>query len=211
MYVFQSAGQLSIEEFYVPFGGKLDPGNRWVVLAVVIPWEPLENQYAPLFNAKTGAPAKPFRMALGALYIQQRLGVSDREIVELITESPYLQFFIGLSGFQYLKPFDSSMLVHCRKRIGPDLIKVCNDMTKANGIAMIQELLASSQEEKTDAEQTELEVCQPTLKTAPPLCIIKCYLQLVSRQDWSFPLSASPFQRIASTPAAALLGLFAIP
>jgi hypothetical protein len=48
MYVFQSAGQLSIEQFYVPFGGKLDPGNRWVVLAGVIPWEPLENQYAPL-------------------------------------------------------------------------------------------------------------------------------------------------------------------
>ena len=71
MYVFQSAGQLSIEEFYVPFGGKLDPGNRWVVLAGVIPWEPLENQYAHLFNAKSSAPAKPFRVALGALYIQQ--------------------------------------------------------------------------------------------------------------------------------------------
>ena len=51
MYIFQSAGQLSIEEFHVPFGGKLDPGNRWDVLAGVIPWEPLENQYAPLFNA----------------------------------------------------------------------------------------------------------------------------------------------------------------
>jgi hypothetical protein len=77
-------------------------------------------------------------MALGALYIQQRLGVTDRETVELITQSPYLQFFIGLSGFQYLKPFDSSMLVHFRKRIGTDLIKVCNDMTKAYGIAMIK-------------------------------------------------------------------------
>ena len=43
MYVFQSAGQLSIKEFYVPFEGKLDPGNRWVVLACMIPWELLEN------------------------------------------------------------------------------------------------------------------------------------------------------------------------
>jgi hypothetical protein len=41
------------------------------VLAGVIPWEPLENQYPPLFKAKPGAPAKPFQMALGALYIQQ--------------------------------------------------------------------------------------------------------------------------------------------
>ena len=45
----------------------------------------------------------------------------------------------------------------------------------------------------------------------PTLCIIKCYLQLVSRQDWSFPLSASPFRLIASPPVVALLGLFAIP
>jgi hypothetical protein len=61
-------------------------------------------------------------MAFGALYIQQRLGVTDRETVELITESPYLQFFIGLQGFLYLKPFDASMMVHFRKRIDPELL-----------------------------------------------------------------------------------------
>jgi hypothetical protein len=32
MYVYQHTGQLSIEEFYTPFGGKLDPNNRWVLL-----------------------------------------------------------------------------------------------------------------------------------------------------------------------------------
>jgi IS5 family transposase len=93
-------------------------------------------------------------MAFGAVYIQQRLGVTDRETVALITESPYLQFFIGLSGYQPLQPFDPSMMVHFRKRIGPDLMKVCNDMTKANGITMIQELLAESQQEEvTDQEE----------------------------------------------------------
>jgi len=154
MYVFQHTGQLSIEEFYSPFGGKLDPNNRWVLLHKLIPWMPLESHYAPQFTAKTGAPAKPFQMAFGAVYIQQRLGVTDRETVELITESPYLQFFIGLSGYQPLPPFDPSMMVHFRKRIGPDLIKVCNAMTKANGIAMIQELLAESkQEDATHPEE----------------------------------------------------------
>jgi hypothetical protein len=43
---FQHAGQLSIEEFYTPFGGKLDPNNRWVLLRNLIPWMPLESQYA---------------------------------------------------------------------------------------------------------------------------------------------------------------------
>jgi hypothetical protein len=52
--------------------------------------------------------------------------------------------------------------------------------------------------------------CQATAKTGPALCIINCYLQLVSRQDCSFPLSPTPFRLIAATPAAALLGLYAI-
>ena len=147
MYVFQHTGQLLTEEFHSPFGGKLDPSNRWVLLYAVIPWMLLERHYAPQFNAKTGAPAKPFQMAFGAVYIKRLLGVTDRETAELITESPYLQFFIGLSGYQVLPPFYPSMIVHYRKRISPDLMKVCNDMTKANGIAMIQEMLAASHEE----------------------------------------------------------------
>ena len=65
-------------------------------------------------------------MTFGAIYIQQRLGVTDLDIVELITESSYLQYFAGMSGYQYMRLFDPSMMVHFRKRIGPDLIKVCN-------------------------------------------------------------------------------------
>ena len=50
-----------------------------------------------------GAPAKPFRMALGALIIKEYLGTSDRETVERIKESPYLQYFLGLPGFNRQK------------------------------------------------------------------------------------------------------------
>jgi hypothetical protein len=49
------------------------------------------------------AQAKPFRMVFGAIYIQQRLGVIDRETVQPITESPYLHYFIGMSGYQHLR------------------------------------------------------------------------------------------------------------
>lgn len=69
--LFQHTGQLAIEEFHSPFGGKLDPSNRWVLLHKLIPWTPLESHYAPQFSTKTGAPAKPFQMAFGAVYIQQ--------------------------------------------------------------------------------------------------------------------------------------------
>lgn len=59
-----------------------------------------------------GAPAKPFRMALGALIIKERLGISDRETVEQIRENPYLQYFLGLTSYQEEAPFEASILVH---------------------------------------------------------------------------------------------------
>ena len=43
MYRTQHNGQLSIEEFHLPFGGTLDPENRWVLLSALMPWEELED------------------------------------------------------------------------------------------------------------------------------------------------------------------------
>lgn len=45
-------------------------------------------------------------MALGSLLIQKQLGFSDRELVEEIKENPYLQYFVGLPGYQTEAPND---------------------------------------------------------------------------------------------------------
>jgi hypothetical protein len=74
-----------------------------------------------------GAPAKSFRMALGALIIKEKLGVSDSETVEQIRENPYLQYFIGQSSYSNELAFDSSLLVHFRQRISPNLINKVNE------------------------------------------------------------------------------------
>ena len=74
MYRNHHNGQLSIEEFPVPFAGTLDPDNRWVSFSALMPWVELEETYATRFNPTTGAPAKPVRVAFGALFIKQRLG-----------------------------------------------------------------------------------------------------------------------------------------
>ncbi len=84
MYQKQHNGQLSIEESHVPFGGTLDPSNRWVVFSSLIPWDELEETYATQFGSTIGAPAKPVRLAFGALFIKQRLGLTDEETVEQI-------------------------------------------------------------------------------------------------------------------------------
>ena len=73
-----------------------------------------------------GAPAKPFRMALGALIIKETLGLSDRETVEQIKENPYLQYFIGMSNYSNDSPFEASMMVYFRERIKMDFVKKIN-------------------------------------------------------------------------------------
>jgi len=127
MYRHSTPGQLSFENFYLPFGGKLSGANRWVKLAALIPWEKFEAEYAAQLSEDMGAPAKSFRMALGALIIKERLGTSDVETVEQIRENPYLQFFLGLSEYSDSAPFESSMFVHFRKRLTLELVGRINE------------------------------------------------------------------------------------
>ena len=106
----------------------MDPENRWVRKAATIPWEAIEEKYAELFPSDTGMPAKPLQMALGALMIQKQYGYSDRELVEQITENPYYQYFVGLSGFQNKAPFVPSLLVEFRKRLNDEIMTEINEM-----------------------------------------------------------------------------------
>jgi transposase, IS5 family len=96
-------------------------------MAKIIPWSEFEVEYAKNFTCSTGAPAKSFRIALGALIIKERLGTSDAETVEQIRENPYLQYFLGLSGYSNEAPLDSSMLVYFRQRIGVNLVNKINE------------------------------------------------------------------------------------
>lgn len=129
MYLEENRKQQKIEDFYLPFGGHLDENNRWVILSRKIPWEVLEKDYMKkLASSGMGAPAKSFRMALGALIIKEKLQISDEETVEQIRENPYLQFFTGLEGYRDKVPFDSSLMVHFRKRLDGDLIQKANEI-----------------------------------------------------------------------------------
>jgi len=138
MYRREHRNQLSFEDFYLPFGGKLSGDNRWIKLADLIPWDELEDDYAAKFCKGFGAPAKPFRMALGALIIKARLELTDEELVEQIKENPYLQFFIGLEAFQYSAPFDPSMMVYFRKRLPEAVVTDCNERIIRHGLKVIR-------------------------------------------------------------------------
>ena len=120
-------GQLSLDDFKLPFEGKLFAENRWVKMAQLIPWDEIEQDYARHFENDIGNVAKPARIALGALIIKEKCGYSDIETVEQIKENPYLQYFIGLKEYKYEAPFDPSLMVHFRKRFGMDEINAINE------------------------------------------------------------------------------------
>ncbi|MEJ6481184.1 transposase, partial [Nostoc punctiforme UO1] len=90
MYRKEESIPIPPENFELPFEGKLSSDNRWVIMANFIPWAEFESEYSSGFSAEMGAPAKSFRMALGALIIKEKLGTSDRETVAQIKENPYL-------------------------------------------------------------------------------------------------------------------------
>lgn len=126
MYKLPDKTQLSFVDFYLPFGGKLDPSNRWIKMSVQIPWDEIEAGYAKLFG-DTGNPAKTCRIAFGSLLIQKRLKLTDEETVKQITENPYLQYFIGLPEYTTEPPFAASSLVNFRKRFSAEKVNEINE------------------------------------------------------------------------------------
>lgn len=158
MYRMPNKYQLKlIEDFRLPFGGKLNKNNRWIVLSEIIPWDKIEEKYIENFNDK-GAPAKNIRIALGAILIKERLGITDRETVEQISENPYLQFFLGMKHFESEKSlFDASSMVHFRKRFGEEVLKEINEMIINSDENDDSAVGNSLLEKDTEEEKTKLE------------------------------------------------------
>ena len=127
MYRFQER-QISFTDFNQPQGLQMNPENRWIKKAEMIPWDTIEKEYAKLFPSKTGMPAKPLRMALGSLLIQKQYHYPDEELVEQIRENPYYQYFIGMPGYEDKIPFVPSLLVEFRKRLSEDVLNEINEM-----------------------------------------------------------------------------------
>lgn len=119
-------GQMRIIDYTLSDIFTLDPNNRWVVKAKLVPWEMAEERYARMFH-KNGRKAKDIRIALGALLIQQDLQCSDELTVQHIMENPYLQHFIGMDKWSNEAPFDPSLMVWFRKRLSGKVLREINE------------------------------------------------------------------------------------
>ena len=127
MYISSNADQITIEDFFMPFGGKLLKTNRWVKLASIMPWEHIEQIYMASFQSERGRPAISSRIAFGAIFIKENDSLTDEGTVAAIAENPYMQYFLGLTAFQAEPLFDPSMMVHFRKRFPVEEVAKINE------------------------------------------------------------------------------------
>src|SRR5699024_3412305 len=124
-----NANQLIMpDDFFLPFGGQLNPDNRWVVMASLVPWEEIEADYIKrLGDPNPGKKAYPARLALRSLMIREKLGMSDEETLLASTENPYVPYFIGRHVCQERAPLDPSWTTHSLKRCEANFINTLND------------------------------------------------------------------------------------
>jgi hypothetical protein len=169
--LYVSPAQLSLECFKTPFEQHLNFENRWVVLANLIPWDEICNLYLKHVGVSdTGRPPLNPRVVLGSLIIKHLCNLDDRESVDQISENIYMQYFLGYSSFTSEAPFDASLFVEFRKRLGMDTLNAINEK-----IASLKTHLETEEKETTatidlkspsDQDSTRAE---PLVKTLPEI------------------------------------------
>lgn len=118
MINYTSQNQISLELFKHPFNTDLNPENRWVKLAALIPWDELAGIYAKNLQSDIGRKSVNIRIVIAAIIIKHKLKLDDRGTIEMIQENIYLQYFCGLPEFTHDPVFDASLFVDIRKRLG---------------------------------------------------------------------------------------------
>jgi hypothetical protein len=139
-----NSNQISFDDVYRTYQIKLDPKNRWVILANLIPWSKFQDDYNNSFKSRNkGEVANTVRVALGALIIKSKLNITDEEVVDQIKENKYLQYFLGISLKEGESPFSPSLMTHFRKRLNADIIN------KINETIFVDQILSERTKKKT--------------------------------------------------------------
>ena len=144
----KDTNQLKFEAFKTPFEIKMNRNNRWVRLSEILPWEELIGIYVKSMS-DFGRPALDSRIAIGAMIIKTKLGLSDEETVEQISENMYMQFFLGLEAYQEEPLFDASLLVHIRERMGKKMLDQMNSVVVVKAVTE-QERRKNKKKKTTD-------------------------------------------------------------
>ena len=169
---YVSPTQSTFIGFESPFTKNLNPGNRWVVLSHKIPWDSLVNVYQKqLNNSATGADGINARVVIGSLIIKHMCDLSDREVVQQIQENIYMQYFIGYNSFSDEEPFDPSLFVEFRKRLGIEQINAINEKILHMANQKKEETVVKEKDPPSPPAAVIEESVVPAIATAEPVLI----------------------------------------
>jgi IS5 family transposase len=149
MVNYQSQKQQRL--FETPFEQHLDKSNRWVQLADKLPWDDVVKIYNKKLRVDFGAPSLDGRMVIATLIIKHKLNLSDREVIGMIKENIYMQYFVGLSSFTTKEIFHHTEFVHIRKRLQvADFNEMTEELMREAGI-----LQSLQQRDQNDNESSK--------------------------------------------------------
>jgi IS5 family transposase len=123
-----SPNQLTLAGFETSFERNLNPKNRWVVLAHLIPLDDICNLYLKTVKSSTMGhlPLSP-RLILGLVISKIICTLDDWTDVDQMSENFYKQSFLGFTSFSNVAPLDPSLFVGFRKKLGNKQLVVLND------------------------------------------------------------------------------------
>ncbi len=165
MVHYISQYQQSFEEFNRLNHLKLNHENRWIQLGAHLPWDNLVKIFSLKFNVTQGAKSINPRIIIGSFIIKHKLNLSDEETLEIISENPYMQFFLGLRDFFSERLFSPTLFVEMRKRLGKDTFDKFTDelikITNAKDIKQEGEEMPNKGKLKLDATVADQYISYP--------------------------------------------------
>jgi IS5 family transposase len=134
---------------------QLNPKHPLYVLGQALPWQLVEEHFAPLFNDIPGCPPKPVRLMVGLFMLAHIEGISDESVVSHWVENPYWQYFCGFDHLQWEMPIDPSSMTRWRKRLGVEGMEWILSLTVH--LAVAAEVVQPKSLEKVMVDTTVME------------------------------------------------------
>lgn len=118
----------------IAVGSRTD--NRWVKLVEKINWEKWEAANEAVEHTES---SYPFRLRLGCLALQYRLGVTDSELATLLSENPYYRYFVGLPMDDENVPVTTAIMKTFKKSIHIDMSMIVSRSRRLDAIDELNE------------------------------------------------------------------------
>ena len=105
---------------------RINLDNRWVKLTKLVPWYFVDQLYVKYFvDSFTSHPAIENQNTFGALIVKQEFWLSDKDLVQMISLNPYVQYFSGQGEFTGVPIFNSDKMVFFCKGFPPEaMVKI---------------------------------------------------------------------------------------